>query len=75
MRGRHVVDVRAALVDRVDLTGIEVEPDGLVAGAAELDRQRESDVAETDDSGLRFTRLDELHERERGGSSSGSNHS
>ena len=48
---RHVGDVRLAAVDRVDLPGVEIDADGLEAGARELDGERQADVAEPDDAG------------------------
>ena len=48
--GRHVLDVRAARADGLDLGRVDVEPDDVRAGLRERDRERQPDVAETDDA-------------------------
>ena len=47
-----VLDVRAALAQGRDLARVDVEPDHVAVGLREGDREREADVAETDDPDL-----------------------
>jgi hypothetical protein len=47
---RHVSHVRFATGKRGDLAGVDVESDDAESGPRELDRQRQSDVAEADDA-------------------------
>ena len=49
--GRHVGDVRPALVDRLDLPRVEIDAGCVKPAAAELDGERQPDVAEADDAG------------------------
>ena len=46
---RDVLDVAAALVQRLDLAGVGVEPDHIVASLGEGDGQRQPDVPQPDD--------------------------
>jgi hypothetical protein len=56
----HVLDVGAALGERVHLLGIEVEALHGVAGLGELDGQGQADVAEPDHPDHRLAALDSL---------------
>ena len=60
-----VGNVRAAFLDRLDLAGIEVDPGGVETRLPELDRERQTDVAEADDAGPGPAGLD-LFEKRRG---------
>ena len=55
--GRDVGDVAAAGHQLGDLALVDVEADHAEAGARELHRQRQADVAEADDAQLRLLRL------------------
>jgi hypothetical protein len=58
----HVGDVGLSAVHRVDLPCIEVDADRLEAGAAQLDGQRQADIAETDDAGAGAARGDAIEQ-------------
>ena len=60
--GRHVGDVRRARVDRVDLPRVEVDADGVEAGARELDGERQTDVAEADDADAGAVRVNPIEQ-------------
>src|SRR3954452_6199671 len=47
---RDVLDVRATLAQRGDLALVDVDADDVEPALGEADRQRQSDVAESDDS-------------------------
>ena len=65
VRRRDVADVGLALRQRVDLARVEVDADDRQPGLGELDRQRETDISEPDDPGLRRPSLQPLDERPR----------
>ena len=60
---RDVSHVRFTVPDAVDLRRIDVEADRLEAGLGELDRKRETDVAEADDARARLAGADLLEQR------------
>ena len=50
LRGRDVLDVAAALVDGGGLPGVNIEPEHLVAVPIEVERERQADVTEAEDT-------------------------
>ena len=63
VRGRHVRDVGAAFVDRVDLAIVEVDAGGVEAGSREFDGERQTDVSQPDDAGAGGAGLDLFQQR------------
>jgi hypothetical protein len=58
LAGGYVLDVGDALLDELDLAGIEVEASHAEAGAGELHRQRQPHVAEADHADAGLARVD-----------------